>query len=294
MHCFTILPEEFFGKIPFIVSNIIEELRERHCNRVEGIFRQNGTDGQIKALTEKLDKGPVTDWSSFSDIHTITTTLKRYFSTMATQEPLLTFAMYDNIVNVMRLETYDKQLSALRKLVNSLPVVRKKTLSYLCQFLNELAGDARETKMSAENLAICFAQSVISAPVGKQIGLNDCKHTNGAFGLMISDFDYIFKDARTSEKDLCTPEDLEIIMQPTAPDATIQQLVKRMKVRKVFDNMTIQMGNNGAVSTISQPPKWRRSEEWRKTLLFNATADDRKDDDSDEVNREVFVIGALL
>ena len=294
MRCFTILPEEFFGKIPFIVSNLIEQLRERHCNRVEGIFRLNGNDAQIKALTEKLDKGPVTDWAAFGDIHTITTTLKRYFSTMATQEPLLTFAKYDHIVNVMRLETYEKQLSALRKLVNSLPVVRRKTLSYLCQFLHELSLDARETKMSAENLAICFAQSVIAAPVGKQIGLNDCKHTNGAFGLMIADYDYIFRDAHTTEKDLCTPQDLEIIMQPMAPDATIQQLVKRLKVQIVFEDMKIQMGNNGAVSKIAQPPKWRRSEDWRKSLLFNqGVEDEKKEEEGEDSTRELFVIGGV-
>ena len=68
-HFFSMPPEAFHGKIPYIVSDLICELRRRQWYKVEGIFRLNGSDKVIKEIVADIDKGPIADWSKYPSVH---------------------------------------------------------------------------------------------------------------------------------------------------------------------------------------------------------------------------------
>ena len=93
--CFELPPEKFRGKIPFIVSDIVNELKKRKCEEVEGIFRHNGSDTGIKQLINEFNYGQIQDWSKYTEIHILSVTLKRYLRRIADFEPLIPFELYD-------------------------------------------------------------------------------------------------------------------------------------------------------------------------------------------------------
>lgn len=263
LHFFTIRPEEFYGKIPFIVTDLIAELNARQCCKVEGIFRLNGGDVQIRQLIDKFDHGKVTDWSQFRDIHTVSTTLKRYFSQMGNQDPIFPFTEYDRLIGLMKSDDSEEQINGMKKLVSELHPVRIKILYVLCNFLKELSVHFSVTQMTIDNLAICFAQNVIAAPPGTTSGLSDCKYTNAAFGILLSAFDRIFEGVTVTEADYCTQEDLIPFYAATVSEDVVVRHVKKLALR---ENSLVKFA---PVCKKSKHPKYKRPSGPTENVLYN-------------------------
>ena len=143
LHFFEMAPEEFHHKIPFIVTDLIKELRRRESEKVEGIFRLNGSDTKIRELCADLDRGRIEDWSKYDDIHTIATALKRYVRNMAEHEPLVTTDVYSCLTTVMLLNRPDREVELTRQVIDMLVPVRRYTLSYLMKYLNEILANQK-------------------------------------------------------------------------------------------------------------------------------------------------------
>lgn len=231
-HFFSMPPEAFHGKIPYIVSDLICELRQRQWYKVEGIFRLNGSDTVIKEIIADIDKGPIADWSKYPSIHDLAVTLKRYFRQMSEQEPITTHDAYECFVAAA--ETADQNLNILQSLVNLMPKIRRTIFAYLCKFLADTAEHFSENKMTADNLSICFAPNLICSP---NIPIEDIQNqslsVNKIFALFISHYDVAFKGVDISDPALfCTQEDLALLNAPPINVVHIQHQIFRCNFRR--------------------------------------------------------------
>lgn len=225
-------PEAYSGKIPFIVTDLISELRRRHAEKVEGIFRLNGSDIKIKELTEALSHGPISNWENY-DVHCISTALKRYFRDMSEHEPLIPHDLYDCVIATMSVKEEGRYAVLLKKIINSISPPRQLTLAYLCKFCAEITENSSENKMSPKNLSICIGPNIIvSHDEDDANAMKNSSLANNAFEIMISHFNEIFGDIALDDSVICEDEDLEPLLAPTLNTVNVNHFVVRNKYRQ--------------------------------------------------------------
>jgi hypothetical protein len=84
--------------IPYVIQNTISHL-DCFGLEIEGLFRKSGSASQIEYFREQYDQGITVDLRGCPDPHTVAGLLKLYLRELP--EPLLTFDMYDKVVNVL-------------------------------------------------------------------------------------------------------------------------------------------------------------------------------------------------
>ena len=227
-HSFFSRPLEIFnGKVPFIVSDLIIELEKRNSHKVEGIFRLNGSDTKTKLLIDELENGHA-NFSAISDIHTISTTLKRYFRQMGIKEPLIPVSTFNEIVDVIR--TKEKSLidQYIFDILEKLPKGRFLTLVYLFKYLRSIADNELENHMSPNNISICFAPNLIVLPEDQT---SSSYLSTTIVTILISNFNQIFYKINLTDDDLCDEKD--ILLSTKCPYTTHQlyQMIIRTSKR---------------------------------------------------------------
>lgn len=236
-HFFDMPPEAFHGKIPFIVTDLIAELKRRNCEKVEGIFRLNGSDTRINQLIAEMDKGRIQDWDKYNkpeDIHVISTALKRYFGRMAEKEPLATHEYYACFIGAMESINADpKSKPVLNTLTGLLPKIRRLTMGYLCKFLYDISTNSAENKMTPSNLAICFAPNILtSTDVPPDLALQQQQEANKVFAILIEDYQMVFEGIDFNDESLiCNEEDFNLFNAPPINVVHIQNQIFRCNFR---------------------------------------------------------------
>jgi hypothetical protein len=232
-HYFVMAPEEFHGKIPFPLVDLIKELERRDISKVQGIFRLNGSDTEIKILIAALDQGPIKDWSKYEDIHTISCALKRYFRAMADRESILTTELQDPVIAAMKIPDEARQRELLAKTIRMIPLVRRLSLAYLIRFLTGVAANQAENLMTPSNLAICFGPNLINQD---QLALDDAladQHAiNGACTLMIKEYATIFAGIDITEDMFCDKDDFDQFNLPPVNIRHVQNQIHRCQFRQ--------------------------------------------------------------
>ena len=230
---FEASPESFHGKIPFVVTDLITELRNRHSENVEGIFRLNGSDTKIRELCDDLNKGRINDWSKYEDIHTISTSLKRYFRKMAEVEPLMTTQLYDLFMAVVMLDDPDRVVELIRNLVNEIGQVRRYTLAYLMKYLYEITLNSKVNLMTAKNLGVCFGPNLLASnDVPASEAMQQGLAVNKVVELMIEKYETIFAGLEVGDEMLCNDEDFIEFNKPPVNLANVQYQMFRCQFRK--------------------------------------------------------------
>ncbi|KAF2402018.1 RhoGAP-domain-containing protein [Trichodelitschia bisporula] len=145
--------------IPSIVSRCIEEVELRGMD-VEGIYRKSGGSGQVNIVKGGFEKDNDYDISDPDlDIHAVTSTLKQYFRRLPT--PLITFDVYDQLLEASRVEDVDKRAVAMRDGVNALPRCHRDCLEFLVFHLARVIAHESENLMTPLNLAVVFAPTIM-------------------------------------------------------------------------------------------------------------------------------------
>ena len=236
VRCFELHPEKFKGKIPFIVTSIARRLKELHAEEKEGIFRLAGSDIKAKALIDILNKGPIKEWSSDYDVHTVGTVFKRYFRYLSEKDPLIPFDLYDAFLCLMVFSERGEVdlVESCRTLVNSMSESRKKTLSFLIRFLKTVEQKSAVNKMTAKNIAICFAPNLV-APRGDDETRDKLRENaliNRLVENMILNCDSIFADVPVTDDDFCTEEEIAAVCADKLNMANVNHLIVRNKLRE--------------------------------------------------------------
>lgn len=146
-------------QIPSVVTRCIEEVELRGMD-AEGIYRKSGGSGQVKMIQEGFEKMEDFDISDPSiDIASVTSVLKQYFRKLPT--PLLTFDVYDRVLESASINDPEERCAHLRKTVNMLPQKHRDCLEFLMFHLARVASREPENLMSPKNLAVVFAPTIM-------------------------------------------------------------------------------------------------------------------------------------
>jgi hypothetical protein len=238
MRFFDAPPEDFHGKLPFPLTDIIGELRRRQSIDVEGIFRLNGSDTDIRRLCEELNNGRVDNWAKYEDIHTISCALKRYFRQMSQREPLLGPEIIPCLVAAMDLGTSNEQFVAqqknlLKKIIRMLNLIRQLTLGYLVHYLHEVAENAAKNLMPASNLGICFGPNFIGDQyLDPETAVHDQQAINSAIAMMIDGYEQFFQGIAFPPALFVTDEDFSLFSGPPVNLIHAKNQILRCQSRK--------------------------------------------------------------
>lgn len=146
-------------QIPSVVTRCIEEVELRGMD-IEGIYRKTGGSGQVKLIQEGFDKSEDFDISDPSiDITAVTSVLKQYFRKLPV--PLLTFDIYDRVLESLSITDDQERCAHLRRTFNLLPPKHRDCLEFLIFHLARVAVRESENLMSPKNLAVVFAPTIM-------------------------------------------------------------------------------------------------------------------------------------
>ena len=218
--------DDFGGKISFIVTDLIQRLREMNGQNTEGIFRISGATRDISELCLELDSGRVSDWTKYANVHTISCALKKYFRDMVQTNPLLPTEFYDEFVQIpIETKTNDEAVAKFREIIGKLTKARKITFSFLFQYLFEIT-QSPTSKMNANNLSIVFSPNLLYS---KDINSPDLKIKynslqNKAVAMVIENYDKIFIDIDVNERCFITDDDMNVIKIPPFSENDIKKL----------------------------------------------------------------------
>ena len=127
---------------------------------VEGIYRKSGGTGQVKIVQQGFEKDNNYDISDEDlDIHAVTSTLKQYFRKLPT--PLVTYDVYDSLLEAGRIADKEKQAASLRMIVAELPEHHRDCLEYLVQHLARVMAHESDNLMTPLNLSVVFAPTIM-------------------------------------------------------------------------------------------------------------------------------------
>ncbi|KAI0097742.1 rho GTPase activator Rga [Nemania sp. FL0031] len=146
-------------QIPSVVTRCIEEVELRGME-MEGIYRKTGGNSQVKSIQEGFDKNENYDISDPDmDITAVTSVLKQYFRKLPT--PLLTYDIYDRILETNTLASDSEKCDHLQNVFNQLPRQHKDCLEFLMFHLSRVASRESENLMTPRNLAVVFAPTIM-------------------------------------------------------------------------------------------------------------------------------------
>uniref|UniRef100_A0A673FY47 GEM interacting protein n=1 Tax=Sinocyclocheilus rhinocerous TaxID=307959 RepID=A0A673FY47_9TELE len=222
----SLLPRESLDSVPFVVLRCTEEIENRALGVQVGIYRISGSKPRILKLCQafEIQKDQV-DLGDLSP-HDITSVLKHFFKELP--EPLLTFDLYNNFINVgkeiQRLSEKDHAAETagivtsivvkLRELIGRLPLCSYNTVSLLIHhfLLFRVAEHYEDNKMSPGNLGIVFGPTLLRPLVSgdvSMIALLETSYQALLVEFMISHYDHVFGPATRSSTPPPPP--------PTAP-----------------------------------------------------------------------------
>ena len=230
---FTRSPEQFGGKIPFVVSDLINRLREMEGQKAEGIFRMSGAASGIAGLCSELDNGRVADWSVYSNVHTVACALKKYFRDMVVADPLIPAVFYNDMLAIPKTTDQDAQVEAYKKIVAQLSPARRLTLAFVFRFLHEVM-QSETSKMNANNLAIVFSPNVLS-PIGGPTVEHTLKNNldqNKTVASLVTLTDRVFADVEIGENCFVSDDEIEALKPPPLAKDDIDRFMELREIRK--------------------------------------------------------------
>ncbi|KAL2102875.1 hypothetical protein ACEWY4_002043 [Coilia grayii] len=148
--------------IPPVMTQTVSFIKEKGLH-TEGIFRRSVRVQLIKDIKKLYNLGKPVDFKQYGDVHVPAVILKTFLRELP--EPLLTFAVYDRILDITRVES-SLRVSTCKHIVESLAEPSYIVLKYLFCFLNMVSQQSIENKMSPSNLACVFGVNLARPPQG--------------------------------------------------------------------------------------------------------------------------------
>ncbi|GAM18680.1 hypothetical protein SAMD00019534_018550 [Acytostelium subglobosum LB1] len=187
-----------YNDVPCLVNHVTANIRANGGLALEGIFRVPGSNPDIIQLKKMYNEGKITSRNElsdlFSDLHTQASLLKLFIRELP--DSLLTFSLYESFVQSHKSKDRLGRVSSIRVLLNQLPLAHYSLLKHLTCLLRDIANQSMINKMTASNLAIVFGPTVMRPQHEDTVKMiEDAKHVNGVFFLILEEFDYLFHNA---------------------------------------------------------------------------------------------------
>ena len=92
-------PLDFYhGRIPFIVVDLINRLKELKAETSRDIFNDDNVGNNIDQLIQQLNVRPLKSWKNYKNIATLSIALVRYLNSITFDEPLFSNEIKDQLV----------------------------------------------------------------------------------------------------------------------------------------------------------------------------------------------------
>jgi len=146
--------------MPKLVMRAIDYL-QRH-GYVEGIFRLSGRVHRIDEIKKAYNRGEDLDFSNEMDPHVVAGLLKSYIRELP--DPLCTYNLHNKWIQTYAPHDIPGSVARMRVLLIQLPAPNLTVLKALMGLLVALSKADQDTKMTASNLAICWAPNILRSP----------------------------------------------------------------------------------------------------------------------------------
>ncbi|KAF1966908.1 RhoGAP-domain-containing protein [Bimuria novae-zelandiae CBS 107.79] len=154
--------------VPLVVYQCIQAV-DLYGLEVEGIYRIPGTTSHIQAMKALFDSDATqVDFrnpEAFQhDVNSVAGLLKQFFRELP--DPLLTRDFYSKFIDAARIDDDTMRRDSMHALINALPDPNYATLRALMLHLRRVEQSSEVNRMSAANLGICWAPSVMGPHQG--------------------------------------------------------------------------------------------------------------------------------
>ncbi|XP_030641436.1 rho GTPase-activating protein 8-like [Chanos chanos] len=173
--------------IPPVMSQTVSYLKEKGL-RTEGIFRRSAHVQLIKDIQKLYNQGKPVSFEQYADIHVPAVILKTFLRELP--EPLLTFALYDQILELIRVES-SLRVATCKSIVESLPEHNYIVLKYLLCFLHMVSKESLINKMNPSNLACVFGVN-LAWPSQGSVSLSALPSLNIFTEILIEHYHMVF------------------------------------------------------------------------------------------------------
>mmetsp|Transcript_25997 Transcript_25997/g.65307 ORF Transcript_25997/g.65307 Transcript_25997/m.65307 type:complete len:1260 (+) Transcript_25997:679-4458(+) len=181
------------GNVPFIVEVCIPVIEANGLD-TEGIFRISGNNLDIQKYYKELDSGKRPPLESL-DIHVVSGLLKQFLRDL--NNPLMTWELYPLWIAVSNFNIgQDDKLEVVRQVCALLPAGSQAVMKMLFLLLNKVMGKSSVNKMSAGNLGIVFAPTLLRPKVESiEVILGDSDASNSLMQLLVINAPGLFGQA---------------------------------------------------------------------------------------------------
>uniref|UniRef100_A0A671LKL0 StAR-related lipid transfer protein 13-like n=1 Tax=Sinocyclocheilus anshuiensis TaxID=1608454 RepID=A0A671LKL0_9TELE len=152
--------------LPQSIQQAMRYLRSQCLEKV-GIFRKSGVKSRIQALRQLNENSSDHVTYQGQSAYDVADLIKQYFRDLP--EPVLTSKLTDTFLHVYQFVPAEQRLQAVQAAVILLPDENREVLQTLLYFLSDIAS-AQENQMTAENLAVCLAPSILHLNASKKDG----------------------------------------------------------------------------------------------------------------------------
>ncbi|XP_034296229.1 rho GTPase-activating protein 8 [Pantherophis guttatus] len=146
--------------IPPVMNQTVAYLKKRGL-KTEGLFRRSAGIKSIQEIQKLYNQGKTVDFDDYGDIHIPGVILKAFLRELP--EPLLTFPMYDQIIQITGVES-SLRVTRCKEIVHRLPEHNYVVLKFLMCFLHMVSQETIFNKMTSSNLACVFGLNLIWPP----------------------------------------------------------------------------------------------------------------------------------
>lgn len=153
------LMERETKRCPRFVIDLIDALRKRKAESIEGIFRISGMQEEIDDLVIRYESKEDVDLMKVRDIHIVTNILKLYFRSLPS--PLLTYGLYSEFIKIPTIEDQGDKIKYIIECIDFLSPSRKYCLGLVLDLCWRIQLNQRINMMTCANLAVVFGVNLL-------------------------------------------------------------------------------------------------------------------------------------
>ncbi|KAJ7985775.1 hypothetical protein DPEC_G00343970 [Dallia pectoralis] len=143
--------------VPLVMRDTVAFLTE-HGIEIEGIFRRSANVTLVRDVQHKYNSGEEVNFFQMEDVHLAAVILKTFLRELP--EPLLTYQLYNDIVNFHNVDS-GSQVASIRSMLATLPEENYASLKFLIEFLAQVSAQSEINKMNNANLAVVFGPNLL-------------------------------------------------------------------------------------------------------------------------------------
>uniref|UniRef100_A0A673XUE5 Rho GTPase activating protein 1 n=1 Tax=Salmo trutta TaxID=8032 RepID=A0A673XUE5_SALTR len=143
--------------VPLVMRETVAFLMEQGLE-IEGIFRRSANVTLVRDVQHRYNSGEEVSFSQMEDVHLAAVILKTFLRELP--EPLLTYHLYNDIVNFHNVDSSAK-VTAIQNMLAMLPEENYASLKFLIDFLVQVSAQSEINKMNNTNLAVVFGPNLL-------------------------------------------------------------------------------------------------------------------------------------